>query len=109
MSAMLPAPGAVTDGSKSQMNGSSSTPTKAVNRSITATLLCLKNRSTRYLSKWTEMAHSTGPENAKTTQDTRPPVTALRGPCRALTLRSARAARALMPPPEQAQFCLSGQ
>src|SRR5215469_13940831 len=52
------------------MNGSSSVPIKAVNNSITATLLSLKNRSTRYLSKWTEIAHSTGPEKAKTTQDT---------------------------------------
>jgi hypothetical protein len=29
----------------------------------------LKKRSTRYLSKWTEIAHSTGPENAKKSQD----------------------------------------
>ena len=73
MSAMLAAPGAVTDGSNIQMNGSSSTPTKAVKRSSTATSLSLKKRSTRYLSRCTETAHSTGPENAKTTQDTRPP------------------------------------
>src|SRR5580704_4302556 len=60
------------------MNGSSSTPTKAVNSSSTATLLCLKNRSTRYLSKCTETAHRTGPENAKTTQDNHPPQCLLR-------------------------------
>src|ERR1700722_5119987 len=71
ISAMPPAPGAVTDGSKNQMNGSSTTPTSAVNSNSTATLLSLKKRSTRYLSKWTEMAQSTGPENANTTHDTR--------------------------------------
>src|ERR1700677_4847057 len=70
MSAMLPAPGVVTDGSKYQMNGSSNKPTKAVNKSNTATLLSLKKRSTRYLSRCTEMAHKTGPEKAKTIQDT---------------------------------------
>ena len=32
-------------------------------------VVCLKNRSTRYLSKCVEMAQSTGPENAKTSQD----------------------------------------
>src|ERR1700733_4216116 len=73
MSAILRTPGAVTDGSYSQMNGNNTTPTKAVNKSITATLLSLKKRSTRYLSRWTEMAQSTGPEKAKTTQDTQPP------------------------------------
>jgi hypothetical protein len=73
MSAILAAPGAVTDGSYSQINGNSSTPTKAVNKSITATSLSLKKRSTRYLSRWTEIAQSTGPEKAKTTQDTQPP------------------------------------
>ena len=51
------------------MNGSVNTPIKAVKSSSTATSLCLKNRSTRYLSKCVEMAHSTGPENAKTSQD----------------------------------------
>ena len=47
------------------MNGSVSTPTNAVNSSNTATSLCLKYLSTRYLSKCVEIAHSTGPENAK--------------------------------------------
>ncbi len=40
----------------------------AVNSKSTATLVSLKKRSTRYLSKCTEMAHSTGPENAKKSQ-----------------------------------------
>src|ERR1700728_3212325 len=51
------------------MNGSIKTPIKAVKTSNTATLLSLKNRSTRYLSRCTEMGQSTGPENAKTSQD----------------------------------------
>ena len=51
------------------MNGSITTPIKAVNNRSTATLLSLKKRSTRYLSKWTEIAHSTGPEKAKNSQD----------------------------------------
>ena len=58
-----------TAGSKYQMNGSITRPMKAVNTSSTATLLSLKKRSTRYLSRWTEIAHSTGPENAKKSQD----------------------------------------
>src|ERR1700760_1470710 len=70
ISAILRTPISVTDGSKSQMNGSSSTPIKAVNSSSTATSLVLKKRSTMYLSKWTEIAHKTGPEKAKTTQET---------------------------------------
>src|SRR5690242_11873508 len=51
------------------MNGKNSRPTDAVNTSSTATSLSLKKRSTRYLSRCTEMAHSTGPANAKTSQD----------------------------------------
>ena len=51
------------------MNGNSSTPTNAVNSSSTATSLCLKYRSTRYLSKCVEIAQRTGPENAKNSQD----------------------------------------
>src|SRR6478752_5515801 len=51
------------------MNGRVSTPIKAVNSSSTAVSLCLKYCSTRYLSKCVEIAHSTGPENAKTSQD----------------------------------------
>src|SRR5947207_8927285 len=51
------------------MNGRASTPIKAVNSSSTAVSLCLKYCSTRYLSKCVEIAHSTGPENAKTSQD----------------------------------------
>src|SRR5579872_922416 len=58
-----------TAGSKYQINGSITRPMKAVNTSSTATLLSLKNRWTRYLSRWTEIAHSTGPENAKKSQD----------------------------------------
>src|SRR3974377_1010388 len=69
ISAMLPVPGLVMLGSKNQMNGNSSSPMNAVNSSCTATPLCLKSRSTRYLSKCTEIAQSTGPENAKRTQD----------------------------------------
>ena len=44
-------------------------PIKAVKSNSRATSLCLKYRSTRYLSKWVEMAQSTGPENAKMSQD----------------------------------------
>jgi hypothetical protein len=51
------------------MSGSVSTPIKAVNSSSTAVSLCLKYCSTKYLSKCVEIAHSTGPENAKTSQD----------------------------------------
>src|SRR5579862_530154 len=69
MTAMAPSVGLVTPGSKYKMNGSITSPAKAVKMSNTATLLSLKNRSTRYLSKCTEMAHSTGPENAKKSQD----------------------------------------
>src|SRR6202167_1540689 len=76
MTAMAPTLRLVTPGWKYQMKGSISRPTKAVKTSNTATLLSLKNRSTRYLSKCTEMAQSTGPENAKKTQDIYSPVTA---------------------------------
>src|SRR5580693_3532312 len=69
MTEMAPSVGLVTPGWKYQMNGSITRPAKAVKTSKIATLLSLKNRSTRYLSKCTEMAHSTGPENAKKSQD----------------------------------------
>ena len=51
------------------MNGSATSPITAVNTSSTATLLSLKYLSTRYLSKCVEIAHSTGPEKAKTIHD----------------------------------------
>src|SRR5215472_7254471 len=51
------------------MNGNSTTPIDAVNTSSTATLLSLKKRSTRYLSRCTEIAQSTGPDSAKGSQD----------------------------------------
>src|SRR5262249_31715654 len=50
------------------MNGKVKRPFSAVNTSSTATSLCLKYRSTRYLSKCAEMAQRTGPENAKKSQ-----------------------------------------
>jgi hypothetical protein len=58
-----------TCGAKNQMNGSVSNPIRAVNMRRTATLLFLKYFSTRYLSKWVEMAQRTGPEKAKASQD----------------------------------------
>ena len=51
MMAMLLISSRTTAGSKYQMNGSITTPMKAVNTSSTATLLSLKKRSTRYLSR----------------------------------------------------------
>src|ERR1700683_2232573 len=69
MTAMAPTLRLVTPGWKYQMKGSISRPTKAVKTSNTATLLSLKKRSTRYLSKCTEMAQRTGPEKAKKSQD----------------------------------------
>src|ERR1700685_3077067 len=69
ISAMLPRLGLRTVGSKYQMIGSASTTTSAVNSTMMATFESLKKRSTRYLSKCTEMAHRTGPENAKKSQD----------------------------------------
>src|ERR1700689_3026303 len=69
MTRMLPTVGLVTPGWKYQMNGSITRPTKAMKSTSTATLLSLKNRSTRYLSRCTEIAQSTGPENAKKSQD----------------------------------------
>ena len=56
-------------GSQKAITGNVSTPMKAVKRSSTATSDCLKYFSTRYLSKCVEMAHKTGPENAKKSQD----------------------------------------
>src|SRR5271168_142651 len=105
ISAMLPAPAFVTDGSKMKMNGNSRTPISAVKTNKTATSPCLKKRLTRYLSKWTEIAHRTGPENAKKTQDTQPSGSAggsPQAPVRALRPRPEAA-------PGEAQFCLSGQ
>src|SRR5450759_4603226 len=58
-----------TCGAKNQMNGSVSNPIRAVNMRRTATLLFLKYFSTRYLTKWVEMAQRTGPEKAKASQD----------------------------------------
>src|SRR5580704_1092324 len=69
ISAMLPRLGSRTVGSKYQMMGSASTTTSAVNSTMMATFESLKKRSTRYLSKCTEMAHSTGPQKAKKSQD----------------------------------------
>src|SRR6202044_17060 len=66
---MLPRLGSSTVGSKYQMTGSASTTTSAVNSTMMATFESLKKRSTRYLSKCTEMAHSTGPQKAKKSQD----------------------------------------
>src|ERR1700733_12129884 len=65
---MLAGRGAKTVGSKKAMNGRVKSPTGAVNSSSTATSVCLKYRSTRYLSKCVEMAQRTGPEKAKTSQ-----------------------------------------
>src|SRR5579884_2942887 len=69
MTVMLAAPGAVTSGSYNQINGRNKRPIDAVNTSSTATSLSLKKRSTRYLSRCTEIAQNTGPANAKTSQD----------------------------------------
>src|SRR4029077_12086870 len=69
ISAMLPKLGLSTVGSKYQMIGSASTTTSAVNSTMMATFESLKKRSTRYLSKCTEMAHSTGPQKAKKSQE----------------------------------------
>jgi hypothetical protein len=67
---MLPAPGlTVAAGSQKAITGSVKTPMNAVKRSSTATSDCLKYFSTRYLSKCVEMAHRTGPENAKKSHD----------------------------------------
>src|ERR1700704_5864480 len=68
MSSTLPASSAMTVGCQSQMMGNSARPANAVKISRTATLLCLKYRSTRYLSKWVEIAQRTGPQNANTSQ-----------------------------------------
>ena len=65
---MLPAPGFMIAGSKKAMNGRLSSPMKAVNKRNTATSLCLKYLSTRYLSKCVETAHRTGPEKANRSQ-----------------------------------------
>src|ERR1700736_1467365 len=69
MRAALARPTPTASGSRNQMNGSASRPIRAVKMSRTATLLHLKYFSTRYLSKWVEMAQRIGPENAKTSQD----------------------------------------
>src|ERR1700677_2448363 len=70
MSAMLPGAGlTMAAGSHRAITGSVKTPKNAVKTSSTVTSDCLKYFSTRYLSKWVEIAHRTGPENAKTSQD----------------------------------------
>ena len=51
------------------MKGSATRLVTPVNTSSTAGWTRLKYRSTRYLSKCVEMAHKTGPENAKKTQE----------------------------------------
>src|SRR5436309_11333271 len=67
---MLPGGRGTTSGRNSQIGGSSSNPSSAVNTSSTA-LDCAKNRVTRYLSRWMEIAHSKGPEKANTSHDMR--------------------------------------
>ncbi len=47
------------------IRGMPGTPISAVKISSAPTSLSLKNRSTRYLSMWVEMAHRTGPQNAQ--------------------------------------------
>src|SRR5262249_32333557 len=58
----------ITSGTKNQMTGRSSTPASAVKTSSAPGLLSLKYRSSRYLSKWVDMAHSTGPQKANAIQ-----------------------------------------
>src|SRR5215510_13926404 len=57
-----------TEGSNAAITGINTSPISAVKTTRTATSVSLKKRSTRYLSKCVEMAHKTGPENAKTSQ-----------------------------------------
>src|SRR5882724_8302819 len=68
ISAMLPASRFRTDGSNTAITGINKSPISAVKTTSTATSVSLKKRSTRYLSRCVEMAHKTGPENAKTSQ-----------------------------------------
>src|SRR5215475_5515944 len=57
-----------TEVSNAAISGINRSPISAVKTTRTATSVSLKKRSTRYLSKWVEMAHKTGPENAKKSQ-----------------------------------------
>src|SRR5437879_9270839 len=68
ISAMLFTSRVRTDGSNAAITGISKSPISAVKTTSTATSVSLKKRSTRYLSRCVEMAHKTGPENAKTSQ-----------------------------------------
>src|SRR5258707_7262649 len=68
ISATLPASRVRTDGSNAAITGINKRPISAVKTTSTATSVSLKKRSTRYLSRCVEMAHKTGPENAKTSQ-----------------------------------------
>ena len=68
ISAMLLTSRVRTDGSSAAITGISKSPISAVKTTSTATSVSLKKRSTRYLSRCVEMAHKTGPENAKTSQ-----------------------------------------
>src|SRR5215469_10621376 len=75
MRAALAPSSASTPGASTAMTGSARKPMSAVKMSRTAALLSLKYFSTRYLSMWVEIAHRTGPEKAKTSQDIQRPVT----------------------------------